>query len=241
MRFLSILLIAAMMLSSCSRDDEVVSTSDSSMYELTSPSSLGERFSYAFGYLLASSAEREYGHDADLSYIVRGAMDYAEGRAQMSAGEMNQAVIEFQQMQAESNAERTAEKAAENAAAASSFLEANKKRSVVGVTPSGLQYEVVEEGDGKLAKHAEDVEVDYQLTLLDGSIADSSYERGRSSRFSLSSVIPGFAEGIRLMREGSSYRFWIPPELGYGELGAGDSIEPNSLLIFDVHLIEVLD
>ena len=210
------------------------------MYDLAVPESLDDRFSYSFGYLLYASAEREYGHDVDFSYVVRGAMDYAEGKQMMSAGEMNQALIEFSQRQTATDEARREELAAENMKAAEEFLEANLKRSSVRVTSSGLQYEVIESGSGRKARTADDVEVDYQLTLLDGSIADSSYERGRSSRFSLSSVIPGFEEGIRLMREGDKYRFWIPPELGYGEMEAG-AIGPNSLLIFDVHLIEVLD
>ena len=233
-------MILLALLSSCSKEDEVVSVSNPSEYDLSSPVSLNDRFSYAFGYILAASAEREYGEDVNFDYIARGAMDYAEGKQQMPAGDMNQALIEFQQMRAESNQARSAESAKENAAAALSFLEANKKRSVVHETDSGLQYEIVERGHGKMAKYADDVEVDYQLTLLDGTIADSSYERGRSSSFTLSSVIPGFEEGIRLMREGDTYRFWIPPELGYGEMGAG-SIGPNALLIFDIHLINVLN
>ena len=241
MRFLPFAIAFMMLLASCTKSDQPVSTATtSSRYDIGDPQTLSERVSYAFGYILAASAGREYGSSVDFDYIVSGAMDFAEGRQRLSHSEMNQAIIEFQQMQAASKAAMSEEIAQENAEAAASFLEANKKRSAVHETDSGLQYEIVKTGSGKLAKYADNVEVDYQLTLLDGTIADSSYERGVSSSFSLSSVIPGFEEGIRLMREGDTYRFWIPPELGYGEYGAG-AIEPNSLLIFDVDLIKVLD
>ncbi len=240
MRILPLLILPILLFPSCSRTEQPSDGLAGASYSLAAPKSLEERLSYSFGYILAASAEREYGESIKLDYVVRGAMDYAEGIQQMSHSEMNQSLIEFQQMQAASQAAMDEESAARNAEEAAAFLEANSKRSTVHETETGLQYEVVESGNGTLAKYAENVEVDYQLTLLNGSIADSSYERGRSSTFSLSSVIPGFEEGIRLMREGDTYRFWIPPELGYGEYGAG-SIEPNSLLIFDVHLIRVLN
>ena len=221
MRILPLLILPILLFPSCSRTEQPSDGLAGASYSLAAPKSLEERLSYSFGYILAASAEREYGESIKLDYVVRGAMDYAEGIQQMSHSEMNQSLIEFQQMQAASQAAMDEESAARNAEEAAAFLEANSKRSTVHETETGLQYEVVESGNGTLAKYA-------------------SYERGRSSTFSLSSVIPGFEEGIRLMREGDTYRFWIPPELGYGEYGAG-SIEPNSLLIFDVHLIRVLN
>ena len=238
MRRFLLIITALMLIISCEKDAEVVSA-DASDFDLPAPGSLEERFSYAFGYLLSASAERDYG-DISFEYVARGAMDYAEGNQAMSTTEMNQAVVEFQQQLLEARAAAMAEVASANLTAANDFLAANGTRSGVFTTPSGLQYEILESGTGDSAEDADDVEVDYQLTLLDGSIADSSYERGRSSRFSLSGVIPGFAEGIRLMREGDTYRFWVPPELGYGDMTAG-AVGPNSLLIFDVHLIDVID
>lgn len=238
MRRFLLIIAALMLIISCGKDAETV-PADASDFNLPAPGSLEERFSYAFGYLLSASAERDYG-DISFEYVARGAMDYAEGSQAMSTTEMNQAVVEFQQQLLEARAAALAEVASANLAAANDFLAANGTRSGVFTTPSGLQYEIVESGNGESAADADDVEVDYQLTLLDGSIADSSYERGSSSRFSLSGVIPGFAEGIRLMREGDTYRFWIPPELGYGDMTAG-AVGPNSLLIFDVHLIDVID
>ena len=240
MRHLLLLLLIPVLLSSCEKEEEPAAPVSRSLYDIASPETLEDRFSYAVGYLLSASSERDYGSDVSLDYIARGAMDYAEGRQALSAEEMNQALIGYQQQQMAAREEALAASASTNLAAAQEFLAANSQRRGVLTTQSGLQYEIVEKGKGRSAADAENVEVDYQLTLLDGSIADSSYERGRSSRFSLSSVIPGFAEGIRLMNEGDSYRFWIPPELGYGDLPAG-SVGPNSLLIFDVHLISVLD
>ncbi len=236
MRYLVVFLL--ILLSSCSK--EKAPAENIVEYNLSVPETLDERFSYAFGYLLSSSASVEFGEEVDFAYVARGAMDYAEGRQMMSASEMNQAFIEFQQQRAVTMQAELEEAARSNLQAANDFLSANRLRSGVNETESGLQYEVLREGSGKSAESASDVEVDYQLTLLDGTIADSSYERGRSSRFSLSALIPGFAEGVSLMREGSTYRFWIPPDLGYGDITTG-TIGPNSLLIFDVHLISILD
>ena len=129
--------------------------------------------------------------------------------------------------------------AAENAGAAESFLSENAQRDGIQVTESGLQYEVLEEGDGEASPVAEDmVEVHYRGTLPDGTEFDSSYARGEPATFPLNRVIAGWTEGLQLMSEGDKYRFYIPPALAYGEGGKGP-IGPNQLLIFDVDLIDV--
>ena len=122
---------------------------------------------------------------------------------------------------------------------AEEFLEANGRRAGVRTTDSGLQYEVLERGDGRRASSDSTVIVHYILTLMDGTLADSSYERGEAAEIELPSSIPGFREAVSMMREGDRYRFWIPPDLGYGPL-AVSGISPNSLLIFDIDLIEVV-
>ena len=120
------------------------------------------------------------------------------------------------------------------------FLEENAKRACVTKTKSGLQYEVLTEGTGKSPKATDTVRCHYEGTLLDGTVFDSSYKRGEPADFGLNQVIPGWTEGVQLMKEGAKYRFYIPYLLAYGERGAGAQIPPYSTLIFDVELIKVL-
>jgi len=120
------------------------------------------------------------------------------------------------------------------------FLEQNGKKDGVITTKSGLQYEVLTEGTGKQPKATDKVRCHYAGQLLDGTEFDSSYKRGEPADFGLNQVIPGWTEGVQLMKEGAKYRFYIPYLLGYGERGAGQSIPPYSTLIFDVELIKVL-
>ena len=107
-------------------------------------------------------------------------------------------------------------------------------------TKSGLQYEVLAEGNGKSPKATDTVRCHYEGRLLDGTVFDSSYKRGEPADFGLNQVIPGWTEGVQLMKEGAKFRFHIPYLLAYGERGAGASIPPYSTLVFDVELIKVL-
>lgn len=120
------------------------------------------------------------------------------------------------------------------------FLEENAKKEGVVTTKSGLQYEILTEGTGKQPKATDTVRCHYEGSLINGSVFDSSYKRGEPAEFGLSQVIPGWTEGVQLMKEGAKFRFYIPYVLGYGENGAGSSIPPYSTLIFDVELIKVL-
>ena len=108
------------------------------------------------------------------------------------------------------------------------------------VLPSGLQYQVLREGNGKQPKATDRVKCHYEGTLIDGTKFDSSYDRGEPATFGLNQVIAGWTEGVQLMQEGAKYRFFIPYNLAYGERGAGSSIPPFAALVFDVELIEVV-
>ena len=119
------------------------------------------------------------------------------------------------------------------------FLEQNAKNDSVVQTTSGLQYMVLKEGTGAKPGPTDKVTVHYTGKLLDGTVFDSSVERGEPATFPLDQVIPGWTEGLQLMSEGAKYRLFIPSELAYGSKGAGDNILPNSTLIFDVELIKV--
>ncbi|MDE6463351.1 MAG: FKBP-type peptidyl-prolyl cis-trans isomerase [Muribaculaceae bacterium] len=133
-----------------------------------------------------------------------------------------------------------AEKMADiNAKAGEQFLSENGKRAEVRTTPSGLQYEVIEEGNGPRPAAGDSVTVHYTGKLIDGTVFDSSEERGEPATFGVSQVIPGWVEALQLMNEGSRWRLFIPSALAYGPQGAGGVIGPNQTLIFDVQLIKV--
>lgn len=129
--------------------------------------------------------------------------------------------------------------AGKNAAEGKAFLARNKQVKGVSTTASGLQYMVLRQGAGRRPQPGDRVRVNYKGSLLDGTVFDSSYERGQAAEFSLDQVIPGWAEGLTLMPIGAKYRFWIPAGLAYGEKGP-PGIGPNSTLVFDVELLDIL-
>ena len=131
------------------------------------------------------------------------------------------------------------EKAAANLKAGEDFLEANRKRPGVTVLPSGLQYEVILEGNGAKPGPTSKVTCHYHGTLTDGTVFDSSVKRGQPASFPLNMVIKGWTEGLQLMPAGSKWRFFIPSDLGYGNRQVSAQIGPNSTLIFEGELIEV--
>ena len=119
------------------------------------------------------------------------------------------------------------------------FLADNAKKEGIVTLPSGLQYQVLQEGNGKSPKATDQVKCHYEGTLINGKVFDSSYRRGEPATFPLNGVIAGWTEGLQLMQEGAKYRFFIPFNLAYGTRGAGQDIPPYATLIFDVELIEV--
>lgn len=136
--------------------------------------------------------------------------------------------------------EASAKEAAQNKEAGEKFLAENKTKEGVITTESGLQYKVEKEGTGEKPTAADRVKVHYTGTLLDGTKFDSSVDRGEPAEFGVSQVIRGWTEGLQIMPAGSKYIFWIPSELAYGERGAGQDIKPNSVLKFEVELLEVI-
>lgn len=120
------------------------------------------------------------------------------------------------------------------------WLAANAEKDGVITTESGLQYRIFKDSDGEACSADATVEVDYEGTLIDGSVFDSSYERGQPASFAVKKVIQGWQEGLQLMREGSEFQFFIPQQSGYGERGSGSSIPPYSVLIFKVELRKIL-
>lgn len=164
----------------------------------------------------------------------------------MTGGELKMKDAEAQQIVQQFFAEQEAIQQAVNAEKGKAaktegeqFLAENAKKEGVKTTASGLQYQVLREGNGKQPKATDQVECHYEGTLIDGTKFDSSYDRGQTATFPLNQVIAGWTEGLQLMHEGAKYRFFIPYQLAYGERGAGASIPPYAALIFDVELVAV--
>ncbi|MCX4278130.1 MULTISPECIES: FKBP-type peptidyl-prolyl cis-trans isomerase [Muribaculum] len=199
-----------------------------------------DRISYALGLSMGNNFRNSGIKTINVSDFADGVAAVFEGaKPKMSYDEAKEEIrIFFQAMEEEQRA--AAQKMGEvNAAAGKAFLEENGKRVEVNVTPSGLQYEVLEEGTGKLPSAGDNVTVHYTGKLIDGTVFDSSVDRGAPATFGVTQVIPGWVEALQMMKEGAKWRLFIPSNLAYGPNGAGNIIGPNSTLIFDVELIKV--
>jgi FKBP-type peptidyl-prolyl cis-trans isomerase len=174
--------------------------------------------------------------------IVKAGLQQAlnEQEGLMSDMEMQQAIQKFQ-IEARQNAQqKQIEEGQENKKEGEEFLANNKEKEGVKVTDSGLQYKVLEEGTGASPGEEDKVRVDYEGTLTDGTVFDSSYKRGEPTTFPVNRVIPGWTEGLQLMKEGAKYKFFIPGDLAYGQRPPrGSQIGVNETLIFEVELYEV--
>lgn len=196
-----------------------------------------EKFSYTMGYQMGVSIVRG-GPDFDLDneIVLQGVKDALNsGESKLSAQDMD-AVIAQQRSIMEQERQQSA---ATNLAKGEEFLEKNKQREGVVETNSGLQYEVIEEGEGAKPTGTDTVVAHYEGSLIDGSVFDSSYSRSNPATMPLNGVILGWSEGLQLMSIGSKYKFYIPAHLAYGEQGAGGRIGPNEALVFTVELIEI--
>ncbi|MFN3195858.1 MAG: FKBP-type peptidyl-prolyl cis-trans isomerase [Chlorobiota bacterium] len=170
--------------------------------------------------------------------IKAGLEDAYKEAPKLTDAEMQAILTNLQQKLQDKRMKEQQQASSKNLETANQFLEKNKTAEGVKTTASGLQYKVLKEGNGVSPKATDNVKVHYHGTLIDGKVFDSSVERGQPAEFPLNRVIPGWTEGLQLMKKGAKYRFFIPPGLAYGAQGAG-SIGPNSLLIFDVELIDV--
>ena len=193
-----------------------------------------DKISYALGLSIGNNFQSSGIKDLNIEDFIRGVDDVlSENSPEISYDEAKQIIndyfVKLQEEQVLLNKE-----------AGEEFLRINKEKAGVVTLPSGLQYEILKIGDGEKPKATDKVKCHYHGTLINGTVFDSSVQRGQPATFGVSQVILGWVEALQLMEIGSKWRLYIPSELAYGERGAGDTIGPNSTLIFDVELLDIV-
>lgn len=193
---------------------------------------------YSMGFMTGKNFQSAI-DGLDVEKFVAGFRDGYGGKQPAVAEEaMRKLLTDYKNRRMEEDQAAFQRQAQENKAKGETYLTENAKKTGVKSTASGLQYEVLREGTGASPKPSDTVEVHYEGKLIDGTVFDSSIARNQTASFRLDQVIPGWTEGVQLMKEGAKYRFVIPSDKGYGEMGAG-SIPPNAVLVFEVELIKV--
>lgn len=193
-----------------------------------------DKFSYSIGLGIGQNLLGMGARNLNVEDFAQAIKDVLEGNpTAVSHTEAREVVNKyFEELEAKLSAEAIEK--------GKNFLEENKKKENIVTLPSGLQYEVIKEGNGKKPKATDRVRCHYEGTLIDGTLFDSSIQRGEPAVFGVNQVIAGWVEALQLMSEGSKWRLFIPSELAYGANGAGEMIPPHSTLIFEVEMIEVL-
>jgi FKBP-type peptidyl-prolyl cis-trans isomerase FkpA len=200
-----------------------------------------EQVSHVIGTQIGESL-KEVKDEVDLDAVFKAVRSAVDGKPALLSQEESMQVMQAfgQRMQAKQIADMAAA-ATKNAEEGAKFLAENGKKAEVKTTASGLQYQAITEGTGAKPKASDSVRVHYKGTLLNGETFDDSYARGEPVEFALAQVVPGWQEGLQLMPVGSKYKLWIPGALGYGEQGTpGGPIGPNSTLVFEVELLDIV-
>ena len=193
-----------------------------------------DKVSYALGLSIGNNFQNSGINDLQIEDLVKGLKDILGGQTpEISYDEAKQVINDyFMKLQKE--------KFEINKKAGEEFLNINKGKAGVVTLPSGLQYQVLQKGEGPKPTASDKVKCHYHGTLINGTVFDSSVQRGEPAVFGVSQVIPGWVEALQLMPVGSKWRLFIPSDLAYGEHGAGEAIEPNSALVFDVELLDIV-
>ena len=200
-----------------------------------------DKVSYALGLGIGQQLSQMGASELNIDDFAQAIKDVIAGAELKVQHREAQQIVQdyFAQQEKKINAQR-AEQGKAQKEAGEKYLAENAKKEGVVTTASGLQYKVLTEGKGKQPTAKDTVMCHYEGFLIDGTVFDSSVQRGEPATFPLQQVIAGWTEGLQLMKEGAKYRFFIPYRLGYGEGGAGNSIPPYATLIFDVELIQVV-
>ena len=193
-----------------------------------------DKISYALGLSIGNNFQNSGINNLQVEDFVKGLKDVlSEAQPEISYDEAKQVINDyFMNLQKE--------RLELNKKAGEEFLNINKGKAGVVTLPSGLQYQVLKKGEGSKPTASDKVKCHYHGTLINGTVFDSSVQRGEPAVFGVSQVIPGWVEALQLMPVGSKWRLFIPSNLAYGEHGAGDAIEPNSALVFDVELLDIV-
>ncbi len=206
---------------------------------ITDSSPETQKVGYSFGYIIGKSNSDAL-KNLDLDAFVLGFKDgYSGKEGGLTDEQIKATLLKYKQTQDAQEMQAFKAEADKNGKAGAAFLAENAKKSGVVTTKSGLQYLVIKQGTGKQPAATSRVKVHYEGRLIDGTVFDSSIDRGEPLTFPLDQVIAGWTEGVQLMKEGAKYRLFIPASLAYGETGS-NAIPPNSTLIFEVELLEVL-
>ena len=190
--------------------------------------------SYAIGQQIGKNLKAQ-NIDIDPKTLAASLADAVQGKSEMKDEEIQKAMMKLQEMAMK----KQQEEGEANKKKSADFLEKNKSAEGVKTTASGLQYQVIKEGDGPTPKKEDTVKCHYTGTLIDGTKFDSSVDRGQPAEFPVAGVIPGWTEALQLMKVGSKYKLFIPPELAYGPAGR-PGIPPSSALVFEVELLEIV-
>ncbi|MFV1969219.1 MAG: FKBP-type peptidyl-prolyl cis-trans isomerase [Pirellulaceae bacterium] len=216
-----------------------MTTDDSSVVGAQGTAAPADKLSYALGLNMGHGMKQQ-GITVDAGSFVAGLQaGLSGGKPAFGQQELHQILGEFQRKMAEKHKKTAGQSGAEAKSVGAAFLAENGKQEGVTTTASGLQYKVLASGQGKKAKAKDRVQVHYKGTLPDGTVFDSSYDRGKPASFQVDGVIPGWTEALQLMREGDKWLLVIPSELAYGQRGAGGRIGPNQVLVFEVELLKV--
>lgn len=193
-----------------------------------------DKISYALGLSIGNNFLSSGISKLDIATFAKALEDVLSGKQPSMSYDEAKSVINdyFTKLQSE--------KFDNNLKAGQEFLEMNKKRAGVVTLPSGLQYEIMKEGNGAVPKATDQVKCHYHGTLINGTVFDSSVQRGEPATFGVNQVIQGWVEALQLMPVGSKWKLFIPSGLAYGTSGAGQSIEPNSALIFEVEVLDIV-
>ena len=198
-----------------------------------------EKVSYSIGMDIGGNLRRG-SIEVDPDMLAKGLKDsYIGGKTLLTEDQARQAIEDFQKTLMAKKAEAMQKVSEKNKADGEKFLAENAKKEGVKSLPSGLQYREITPGNGKSPTATDTVTTHYKGTLIDGTEFDSSYKRGEPATFPVSGVIAGWTEALQLMKEGAKWELFLPPNLAYGERGAGRDIGPNATLIFEVELISV--
>jgi len=199
---------------------------------------LFKQISYALGFDVFEKIKKDF--DLDPEYFIQGIKDNHAKQPKMTSEQRKDKITSYKDILGHQYELKIKKETQANKTLGVNFLKANKNKEGVVVLPSGLQYKILKKGNGTSPLISETVECHYKGNLIDGTVFDSSYQRGKPAIFQVNSVIQGWIEALQLMKAGSKWRLFIPPDLAYGDRGAGSAIKPGETLIFEVEILKIV-